>query len=371
MIKKALSQPLQQQLRPEPLVGVAWDGLPFYAARLLRSAASTNGIRLGVVGLGLPPHSADESENAFGDSIVWAKRHDSQISWKSLLGETPRLCITSGWSSNASVRLAEQVKQDGGKVCLMADNRWTGSLRQLVSPLVFSRRFAPLFDYVWVPGKSAAGFMRYLGFPPSRIFTGLYGADATIFTAGPPLSSRAKRFIFAGQLVDRKGIDILLKAFHHSDAHRGGWSLDIFGEGILADQLAWPPGAEFKGFVSAVDFAESLRHSRCLILPSRQDNWGVVVHEAACAGCALVTSNKAGVADDLVTKKNGHVFDSGRVASLTSALKLLQSWNADAWNQAGQESLRLAGQFGPKKWQAVFADLCREAGVAVVASDHR
>jgi glycosyltransferase involved in cell wall biosynthesis len=120
-----------------------------------------------------------------------------------------------------------------------------------------------------------------------------------------------------------------------------------------------------------VDFAESLRHSRCLILPSRQDNWGVVVHEAACAGCALVTSNKAGVADDLVTKKNGHVFDSGRVASLTSALKLLQSWNADAWNQAGQESLRLAGQFGPKKWQAVFADLCREAGVAVVASDHR
>ena len=249
MTKNELLQPLQQQLRPEPLVGVAWDGLPFYAARLLRSAASTAGIRLGVVGLGLPPHSTNEIENAFGDTIAWAKRHDGQISWQSLLGETPRLCITSGWWSKASVRLAEQVKQDGGKVCLMADNRWTGSLRQLVSPLVFSRRFAQLFDYVWVPGKSAAGFMRYLGFPPNRIFTGLYGADATIFTAGPPLSSRAKRFIFAGQLVDRKGIDILLKAFHHSDAHRGGWSLDIFGEGILADQLAWPPGAKLKGFV--------------------------------------------------------------------------------------------------------------------------
>lgn len=345
------------------VVGVAWDGLPFYAARLLQQASRMPGIDLRVVGLGLPPHPKYEIEAAYGGKIAWADRNDGDISWRSLIGEVPVLCVTSGWWSQSSLRLARQVKEHGGEVCLMADNRWKGSLKQLVSPLVFSRRFAPLFDYAWVPGKSAAGFMRYLGFPQHRIFTGLYGADAAVFAPGPPLSDRPRKLVFAGQLVHRKGIDILLKAFVKSGCHEGGWTLEIFGEGEMAKHLSLPTGATINGFVSSPAFAESLRKSRCLILPSRHDNWGVVVHEAACAGCALVVSDTAGAADDLVTEENGHVFDSGSSASLARALSALQRWSPGDWDAAGAASLRVAGQFGPDKWAATFAALCKMAGI--------
>lgn len=363
MAKEQASLARPKTARRNQLVGVAWDGLPFYAARLLRQASRMPGIDLRVVGLGLPPRPKSEIEAAYGGEIVWADRHDNHILWPSLIGEVPALCITSGWWSQSSLRLARQVKEHDGEVCLMADNRWQGSLKQLVSPLVFSRRFAPLFDYAWVPGKSAAGFMHYLGFPQHRIFTGLYGADAAVFTPGPPLSDRPRRLVFAGQLVHRKGIDILLKAFEKSGCHEAGWTLDIFGEGEMAEQLSLPPGVKVNGFVSSPAFAESLRQSRCLILPSRHDNWGVVVHEAACAGCALVVSDAVGAADDLATEGNGHVFDSGSSVSLARALKALQRWSPGDWDDAGAASLRLASHFGPEKWAASFAALCMMAGV--------
>ena len=363
MAKKQASLHRPQTARRHQVVAVAWDGLPFYAARLLRRAASTPGVELRVVGLGLPPHPKSEIEAAFGGTIAWANRHDSAISWQSLIGEVPALCITSGWWSQSSLRLARQVKEAEGKVCLMADNRWQGSLKQLVGPLIFSRRFAPLFDYAWVPGKSAAGFMQYLGFPPHQIFTGLYGADAGIFTPGPHLSARPRKFVFAGQLIYRKGIDVLLKAFEKSGSHENGWTLDIFGDGELTGRLSMPPGVQTKGFVSSPTFAESLRQSRCLVLPSRHDNWGVVVHEAACAGCAVVVSDTVGAADDLATADNGHVFDSGSSASLARVLKALQRWSPSDWDDAGAASLRLASHFGPEKSAASFAALCKMAGV--------
>jgi len=364
LMAKKQAAPARVKTTPRnPVVGIAWDGLPFYAARLLREAATTPGIDLRVIGLGAPPHPKSEIEAAFGGEIAWAERHDDDISWRSLIGEVPALGITSGWWSQSSLRLARQVKAQGGQVCLMADNRWQGSLRQLVSPLVFSRRFAPLFDYAWVPGKSAAGFMQYLGFPSSRILTGLYGADAGIFTPGSPPSGRPRKFVFAGQLVHRKGVDILLKAFRNSGAHEKGWTLDIFGEGELAGHLSLPPGVRAEGFVSSAAFAESLRQSRCLILPSRHDNWGVVVHEAACAGCAVIVSDTVGAADDLATQENGHVFDSGSAAALTRALKAVQRWSVRDWDDAGAASLRLARKFGPEKWAATFAALCKMADV--------
>lgn len=363
MIRKQSPLSRLKSGRAGNIVGVAWDGLPFYAARLLRRAATTPGIDLRVAALGAALHPKPEIEAAFGGEIFWGDRKDDEISWRSLIGGVPPLCITSGWSSNSSLRLARQVKESGGRVCLMADNRRRGTLKQLVSPLVFSRSFAQLFDYAWVPGKSAAGFMRYLGFPRDRIFTGLYGADAEIFTPGSRLSDRPRKLAFAGQLVHRKGVDILPKAFKKSGCHEAGWTLDIFGAGEIAKHLSLPPGVQMKGFVSSAAFAESLRQSRCLILPSRHDNWGVVVHEATCAGCALVVSDTVGAAEDLATEANGHTFGSGSSAALARALKALQRWSPGDWDDAGAASLRVAGHFGPEKWAATFAALCKMAGI--------
>ena len=49
-------------------------------------------------------------------------------------------------------------------------------------------------------------------------------------------------------------------------------------------------------------------NSKCLILPSLEENWGVVVHESSCCGCLLILSNKV-VKEVLIFNKNGYEFD--------------------------------------------------------------
>ncbi len=61
--------------RRNPVVGVAWDGLPFYAARLLREAASWPGVDLRVLGLGSDNHSRESlaievGQRLIGDDVV-------------------------------------------------------------------------------------------------------------------------------------------------------------------------------------------------------------------------------------------------------------------------------------------------------------
>ena len=37
-----------------------------------------------------------------------------------------------------------------------------------------------------------------------------------------------------------------------------------------------------------------MNNSKCLVLPSYEDHWGVVVHEGICSGCLLILSNNVG-----------------------------------------------------------------------------
>ena len=43
-------------------------------------------------------------------------------------------------------------------------------------------------------------------------------------------------------------------------------------------------------------------NSKCLILPSLEENWGVVVHESSCCGCLLILSNKVGAREEFLNK---------------------------------------------------------------------
>ena len=98
---------------------------------------------------------------------------------------------------------------------------------------------------------------------------------------------------------------------------RSSWA----APGPEAARLAGIEGVDLLGFVQPDSLPALLARSGCLVLPSRFEPWGVVVHEAAAAGLPVVCTSVAGAASRLVLDGyNGVVVPPGDPGALARAL---------------------------------------------------
>lgn len=111
-------------------------------------------------------------------------------------------------------------------------------------------------------------------------------------------SGHILKLIYVGQLIERKRVDVLLRAVARI---RYDFKLEIYGAGEQSEQLISLAGAlgleksvTFNGLVSKYEIERALLESDCLILPSEYDGWGAVVNEGLEAGLAVVVSSKVG-----------------------------------------------------------------------------
>lgn len=127
-------------------------------------------------------------------------------------------------------------------------------------------------------------------------------------------SSDKIRFTYVGQLIHRKGVDTLIKAFEK--VKNKNWHLNIIGSGILEQQLKTEiahhnltDNVSFLGNKKneeIVSFLES--HSDYLILPSRFDGWGAVVNESLSVGTPVLVSKNCGASSLIINDELGYVF---------------------------------------------------------------
>lgn len=138
-------------------------------------------------------------------------------------------------------------------------------------------------------------------------------------------------FVFAGSFCDRKGFDVLAKAWRRlvmefPDCRlliMGGETepLDTMSESELADFLS-SERVEHVGAVRQEDVYSVIMRGDVMLLPSRYDPWGVALVEGAAAGLAMIGSDQTGAAVDLVRDGvNGYVVKAGNVDSLHQAMR--------------------------------------------------
>jgi glycosyltransferase involved in cell wall biosynthesis len=171
------------------------------------------------------------------------------------------------------------------------------------------------------------------------------------------------RFVFLGQLIPRKGIDILLAAMRnvltaHPDARLELAGTDRSGGAYARDaaRLGIDDAVRFTGMVEASCVGEVLRRCDVFVLPSRHDGWGVVLNEAASAGKAIIASDTCGSAHHLVSPSiNGFRFPNGDVAALTRAM-LEYCRDSHLSIRHGRESLRIFQEFTPERNALRFED---------------
>ncbi len=330
-------------------VAFSWRGLPFYAACLLSHAIKALGEPCDVIGT--PPLVPVKGmEEALGSDICWID-HSVPTSWAEIGLEVPSLFFQSGWGYPAINSLGSEVRRNGGRVVGMSDANWRGDFRQVVlGMLAFRLRLRSQFDAMFVPGAQGRRLMKHYGFRNSDIYEGMYGSDPTVFLGGPPLNARPKEFLYVGQFVERKNILRLARVFTRFAEQRPDWQLRICGSGELRDQIPKHPNIIVQDFLQADKLGALYRNARFFVLPSLQEAWGLVVHEAALSGCALLLSDKIGSADDLAGAKNALSFVATDDESLLSALHKAAAMDEGQLQAADDETRIMARKFGPERF---------------------
>jgi glycosyltransferase involved in cell wall biosynthesis len=333
-------------------VAIAWNGLPFYGARLMRPIISELGSSVEILAT-KGPQSQKDIEEALGATICMIEAQ-SRTNWKQLEMQVPDLFFHTGWAYPSFHALAREVKNHGGTVVCMVDNSRKYNLRQVIGKQIFRWVYRPHIDAVMVPGESGKELMEYFGMPAKLIYEGMYGADPKIFRPGPPLEGRRYDFLFVGQFIERKGIKGLIHAVREMRMEKKEFMIAAIGDGPKRTEME-SSNIEIHPFAGADDVAQMMRSARFLVLPSIEDHWGVVVHEAVLSGCGLILSSGVGSRLDLLTPRNGFVCEPGRpMQMMQQALDANDDW----LDGCRQESLRLANGFGPEQWCQAFRKIC-------------
>jgi glycosyltransferase involved in cell wall biosynthesis len=339
---------------------IGWHGLPGYAARLVERLV---GQQAGVSFTVLATKSADFQRHPRPGRIGRAEVHwvgeRRRLRWSDLGLERPELFVFSSWCHPCYTSLAADARRrPGARLVCMMDNIRRPRARQWAGAAWFRLALRRRIDFLWVPGARARAFGRFLGMPGGRIVEGLYGADPRLFGwDGTVPEGGRSGVLFVGQLVERKGVPALVEAGRRDPAFAA--ELALAGDGPLAG-AARQAGLKVHGFVPAEELAPLYRKASLVLLPSVVDHWGVVLHEAALAGCLLAATRECGAADDLI--RHGH---NGFVLSEPGPEEILR---AVAWAsrltpaEAGRGralSADLAKSFGPERFAAAFGRFLR------------
>ena len=123
-------------------------------------------------------------------------------------------------------------------------------------------------------------------------------------------------FLYVGQFIHRKGIDILFSVMQDLKEQEKQKKIVVLIVGGSRSELEnvienfdenFFRLAEFKQIYQLVPYYIV---SDCLIFPTRQDVWGMVVNESIACGLTVVVSKYAGCSIDLIEdEKNGYIFD--------------------------------------------------------------
>jgi glycosyltransferase involved in cell wall biosynthesis len=156
--------------------------------------------------------------------------------------------------------------------------------------------------------------------------------------------------LFAGQLIQRKGADVLIGAFAMAGRRESRLRLLLLGSGPDRDKLEASVPDQlrnrvlFLGHQSPNVLPSVFASADAFCLPSRHDGWGVVVNEALGAGLPMIVSDAVGAGRDLVVDGvNGIVTRAGDATSLAVALEQI----ADS---AFRSRLAIASEGISKQW---------------------
>ncbi|MGB2925464.1 MAG: glycosyltransferase family 4 protein [Limnothrix sp.] len=202
---------------------------------------------------------------------------------------------------------------------------------------------------------------RYPGKSVARI---PYYCDLEAFNQEIPERPRTPvTILFCGQMIERKGVDLLLAAFDRLINEGAEAKLLLVGrEAGLPEMLETisektRQKVEYLGFQAPENLPIFFKQADIFVLPSRYDGWGVVVNQALGGGLPIICSDAVGSAPDLVNEDNGFIFPAGNESELYKALQYYLN-DPDKIRLASAASQRRSPDWSPvagaQRWVDLF-----------------
>ena len=153
-----------------------------------------------------------------------------------------------------------------------------------------------------------------------------------------------KHMILAiGQMIHRKGFDVLLKAAGKLDPEIGIYF--VGGEAKeeyrkLREELG-PEHVHFLGFQKKDRLAKFYKASDLFVLPTREDIWGLVINEALAYGLPTITTDRCVAGLELIEDGiNGYVVPVEDVEALAEKIQAVLESDMEAMGKAALEKVR-------------------------------
>jgi len=148
------------------------------------------------------------------------------------------------------------------------------------------------------------------------VYGGVSKPEKTTVREGAP------KVLFVGALVRQKGVDILLRAFSMLGIPEAG--LVLVGEGKekeTLEALASNLGLRGVEFLPPVDdIGKIIEEASVLVLPSREEGFGLVLLEAMARGVPVVASRAGGITEIIRDGENGLLFKGEDYRGLSRAI---------------------------------------------------
>lgn len=197
-----------------------------------------------------------------------------------------------------------------------------GSFRRLNRRLIIPRA-----DMCIASSTKSKELQMYYGAREDRITIAFLTVDVDYFQFERE-KYHSHKLLFIGSLIERKGIDLLLKAL---SLVKKDYTLTIVGDGEeksrlvdYVEQNGMKELVEFIPFKQKEELREIYNTHDIFILPTREDCFGLVINEAMAASMPVISSCYADGAYDLVIDgENGYIvnpYDSVKFANTIDKL---------------------------------------------------
>lgn len=238
----------------------------------------------------------------------------------------PDIVIIPGWAHPASWQATRWCRKHDRPYGVMFES-WKSQGQTKVPSSVSTRIRQRVLDGAAVAmpiGERAATFARSLGIENVHIVHGNTCDSAAI--AAETASAERNEYptaLFVGRLMPHKGSDLLTQCIEHLDG--AGLRFEIIGDGPDRAQFetlaAAGANVEFLGPQLPNNVLQAMARAHVVVVPSLDEPWGVVVHEALAAGTPVVATTEVGSAGDLIqTDEVGRVVPAD-AAALADAVR--------------------------------------------------
>ena len=196
----------------------------------------------------------------------------------------------------------------------------------------------------------AVKYFESLGIKTDKIYRFGYFRNVNV-TFQKQLINQITQLIFVGQLIERKGITILLEAIKIIVKTNQSFHLTIIGTGELEPFLKESINKNqlqntvtLLGIINSKNITDYIEKADLLILPSIFDGWGLVVNEALQSHVPVIVSDNCGAKELVKHDQNGYIFQQYNVESLTENLQKFLNLSLEERAEMKQS----AGKMGEK-----------------------